>query len=151
MARQVEFRVGEGEVVLADVSAPLSTLIFPLLELVVLTGISWIAIGWMDATPEIPPVLRNLIVALWVLIVLWRFLVPLLRTRRRRFIVTDRRVLARGRSGSVDSIPLRQINSVRRSRGGIDLGIYGFGSPIHFEHVGKSRQVEKVLHSRLRR
>ncbi|WP_301925400.1 hypothetical protein [Corynebacterium glaucum] len=151
MARQVEFRVGEGEVVLADVNAPLSTLIFPLLELVVLTGVAWIAIGWMDITPGIPPVVRNLVVALWALLAFLRFLLPLLRTRRRRFIVTDRRVLARGRSGSVDSIPLRQIHSVRRSRGGIDLGIYGFGSPIHFEQVGKSRQVEKVLHSRLRR
>lgn len=146
MAKQVEFRIGEDEVVLADVTAPLSTLMFPLLELIVITGISWIAIGWMD-THQADPTLRNALVAFWGVLALWRFVWPVIRARRRRFVVTDRRVLARGRRGAIDSVPLHQIHTARRSKGGITLGVYGFGRPLYFEQVGKTRKVEKVLNA----
>lgn len=146
MAREVQFQIGEDEVVLADVTAPLSTLMFPLLELIVITGISWIAIGWMDAQ-HADPTLRNALVLVWGVLALWRFVWPVIRARRRRFVVTDRRVLARGRRGAIDSLPLHQIHSVRRGKGGITLGVYGFGRPIYFEQVGRTRQVEKVLNA----
>ena len=45
----------------------------------------------------------------------------------------------------MDSIPLRQIHSVRRERGGINVAVYGYAQPIVFERVGKTRSVEKVL------
>ncbi|UIZ92604.1 hypothetical protein JZY91_02035 [Corynebacterium sp. CNCTC7651] len=149
MARRPGFALGEGEVVLADVSAPLSTLIFPLLELIVITGIAWIAIGWMDVTPGVEPFVRNAVVLVWLLLALWRFGVPVVRSRRRRFLVTDHRILARGRSGGVDSIPHRQIHSVGREHGGITVAIYGYERPIHFEQVGKTRAVERVIGEQL--
>lgn len=145
MAGKAPFRVGGDEVVLADVCAPLSALTIPLLELVAVTGVAWMAVGWMDVTPHVDPGLRNIVVLFWALIVLWRFIVPLVASRRRRFIVTDKRILARGRRGAVDSIPLRQIHSVRRERGGINVAVYGYAQPIVFERVGKTRSVEKVL------
>ncbi|MDK7179862.1 hypothetical protein [Corynebacterium riegelii] len=148
--KQVQFKVGEDEVVLADVTAPVSDLIFPLLELILITGICWIAIGWMDVTATVPLVARNAMVILWLVLGFWRFGVPVIRGRRRRFVVTDRRVLARGRTGKVDSIPHSQIHSVRRNRGELWVGVYGYPRPIRFEQVGKTRALEKLLQSQLR-
>lgn len=150
MLKKVRFRTHDGEQVLADVCAPLSTLTFPLMELIVITGVAWIAIGWMDVTPGIDPALRNLVVVLWALLALWRFVGPLVASRRRRFMLTDRRILARGRRGAVDSIPLEQIHSARRVRGGISVAVYGYDRPLVFEQVGKARAVDKALQKALR-
>ena len=60
-------RLARGEVVLADTTSPLTTLIFPLLELVVITAVCWMAIGWMDAN-GISSGLRNLIVLIWAIV-----------------------------------------------------------------------------------
>lgn len=143
----MRFKVGEDEVVLADITAPLGSLVFPLLELILITGISWIAIGWMDVTTTVPLALRNGVVVLWLVLSVWRFVVPVVRGRRRRFIVTDRRVLARGGTGKVDSIPHSQIHSARRAGGGVNLTVYGFPRPIRFDQVGKTRQVERLINS----
>lgn len=151
MAGKAPFRVGEDEVVLADVCAPLSSLTIPLLEIVLATGVAWMAIGWMDVTPHVNPQTRNLVVLAWAVLVAWRFLVPLAASRRYRFIVTDKRILARGKRGAVDSIPLRQIHSVRRERGGLWVALYGYAQPVRFERVAKTRAVEKVLQAQLRR
>ncbi|WP_342319149.1 hypothetical protein [Corynebacterium mayonis] len=136
-------RMSEGEVVLADTCGPISGLIFPLLETVVVTGVCWMAIGWMDVG-GIEPLFRNAVVALWGLLVVLRFIFPVVRSRRRRFTVTNRRVVAQG-----DSIPLRQIHSARRERGGLTLAVYGLGRPLHYPEVGKAKKVEKVLNSQL--
>jgi len=149
VAERAQFKVGEGEIVLADVCAPLSSLTIPLLEVIMLTGVAWMAIGWMDVTPGVDSLLRNAVVGVWALIVLWRFVGPVMASRRRRFVVTDKRILARGKRGAVDSIPHRQIHSVRRHRGGISVAVYGYDRPIYFERVGKSRAVEKVLQAQL--
>ena len=150
MANKAVFKVGEDETVLADVCAPLSSLTFPMLELVAVTGLAWMAIGWMDVTPHFDPAMRNIVVAIWAILVVWRFVAPLVSSRRRRFVVTDKRVLARGRRGAVDSIPLRQIHSVRRERGGLWVAFYGYAQPVRFDDVGKTRAVEKTLRSLLR-
>lgn len=150
MANKAVFKVGEDETVLADVCAPLSSLTFPLLELVAVTGLAWMAIGWMDVTPHFDPAMRNIVVAIWAILVVWRFVAPLVSSRRRRFVVTDKRVLARGRRGAVDSIPLRQIHSVRRESGGLWVALYGYAQPVRFDDVGKTRAVEKTLRALLR-
>ena len=92
MSGKAAFRVGGDEVVLADVCAPLSSLTIPLLELVLITGVAWMAIGWMDVTPYIDPAVRNATVLVWALVALWRFVGPVVASRRRRFIVTDKRI-----------------------------------------------------------
>ena len=147
-ADKVRFQLEEGELVLADVTSPLSSLIFPLLELVLVTGVAWIAIGWMDVTPAVGVAARNALVGVWALLVLWRFVLPVVRARRRRLVVTDRRVLVRGPRGAVDSIPHRQIHSARRAKGGLDIAVHGFGRPLHYESVGKAKQVERLINGR---
>ncbi|WP_291313369.1 hypothetical protein [Corynebacterium sp. UBA2622] len=144
-------KLGDGEVVLADTCGPLSGLVFPLLELVVVTGVCWMAVGWMDGH-GIDPAFRNLVVALWAVLAVLRFVLPVVSSRRRRFMVTDRRVLARGGGGGVgapDSIPIQQIHSARRERGGLTLSVYGFDRPLHYPGVGRAKKVEKVLNGRV--
>ncbi|WIM72959.1 hypothetical protein QP028_04160 [Corynebacterium suedekumii] len=80
----------------ADLTAPLHTLTFPVLELILITGLCWMGIGWLDQPGQVIDIqLRNGVVLLWALLVLWRFVLPLLRARRRRFMLTDRRIIVR--------------------------------------------------------
>ncbi|MDO5031137.1 hypothetical protein [Corynebacterium sp.] len=136
-------KLGRGETVRVDVTAPFRTLLFPFLELILVTGVAWIAIGWADVR-GIDVALRNGLVALWVVLAVWRFVIPLIKSRRRRFIVTNLRVIARD-GGHIDSIPLRDIRGARRRRGGISLAIHGYEQPMYFPSVPKAKRVEEVL------
>ncbi|WP_394282169.1 hypothetical protein [Corynebacterium sp.] len=142
------FQLGRGEYARADMCAPLSTLVFPFLELLLITGVAWIVIGFMDQPGTyVNMQLRNAVVLVWAALGVWRFVLPLVRSRRQRFVVTNKRILAR--SGElrprVDSIPLGQIHSVRRHKGGISVAIYGFDRPVYFPHVGRAKRVEQIL------
>lgn len=148
------FRLERGENVQVDLTSSLSSLTFPVLELILITGVFWMGIGYLDR-PEVidtvPVELRNAVVVVWALLAVWRFVLPLLRSRRRRFVVTDRRVMVRaGRFGArVDSIPLRQIHGVNRRRNRISLAIAGYARPLFFRDVPKSKKVVKAIDRQL--
>ena len=136
-------KMGQGEVKRADVSAPFRALIFPFLELILITGLLWIAIGWCDVQ-AVDPMLRNGLVAVWALLGIWRFVIPLFKARRKRFIVTNLRVIAR-EGKHVDSIPLTDIRGARRRRGGISLALHGYEKPMYFPSIPKAKRVEDIL------
>lgn len=145
-----KIKLGRGEVVLADMAPPLRGVIYPFLELIIATALSWMLIGWMDAA-AVDAVIRNAVVGIWFLIVIWRFFWPLIRQQRQRFVVTNKRVMyLPGGRGRTESIPLMQIRGVRRRRGGIDIGILGYGEPVHFPNVGRARRVEALIVEQLR-
>lgn len=142
-------RLQPGEWVYADVTSPPGVLGFPLLEMIAYTGLVWMAIGYLDNPSAImlDPMIRPALLGLWALLVLWRFVLPLVRSRRRRFIVTNYRIIARPdrlRSRG-ESIPLRDIHSARRHRGGMSVAVFGYDRPLYFPQVGKPRKVETVL------
>ncbi|MEX3507015.1 hypothetical protein VVR85_06390 [Corynebacterium sp. LK2590] len=143
--------MGPGEAKRVDVTAPFRTLVFPLLELILITGVCWIAIGWLDAQGA-DLRLRNALVVLWGALSVWRFVLPVIRSRRKRFIVTDRRVIARAArlGGRTDSIPLRDIVGARRRRGGISLAIRGYDQTLYFPDVPKTKKVEAAIGDQLR-
>ena len=146
--------MGNGEVKHVDVTAPYSALLWPVLELVLITGICWIGIGWLDVQVNngaFDVAIRNAVVGLWALLSVWRFALPVIRQRRKRFIVTNYRVIARAPTfkGQTDSIPLRDIVGVRRRRGGISLAIRGYDRAIHFPDVPKTKRIEKALNQQL--
>src|SRR5690625_323081 len=90
-------KMGRGEVKHVDVTAPYRALLWPVLELILITGICWIAIGWLDVQVNnqgLDVALRNAVVALWAGLSLWRFVLPVTRLRRKRFIIRseERRV-----------------------------------------------------------
>ena len=129
---------------------PMRGLIFPFLELIIATALSWMLIGWMDAS-GVDVGIRNAVVGIWFLIVLWRFVLPLIRLRRQRFVVTNKRVLfVPGGRGRTESIPLMQIRGVRRRRGGLDIGVLGYGEAVHFDDVGRSKRVQALIEEQLR-
>ncbi|APT93123.1 membrane protein [Corynebacterium phocae] len=136
-----------GEFRLADVTAPYRALVFPALELFLYTGLCWTGIGWIagslrDAT------LEKACIAVWLFLVVFRFVVPVWKARRRRFIITNTRVIARN-GAKVDSIPLADIAGVRRHRGGLGLGIRGYQQPLYFSDLPKSKKLERVLNQQL--
>lgn len=155
-------KMGPGEHKLADVTAPLSALTLPVLELIVLTGLAWMGIGWMDVngvpsiagiTPGDYPTVRNGLVGLWAIMILWRFVLPVIRQRRKRFIVTNQRIIARTGSlgGRADNIWLGDILTARRRRGGISLAIRGYEHGIFVPDVAKNKQIEKLIQRQLLR
>ena len=132
---------------MADMAPPLRSLAFPFLELIILTALSWMLIGWMDST-DVGADLRNLVVLIWAVLALWRFLQPVIRLRRRRFVVTNKRVVVmQGRS--VESIPFVQIRSAHRHRGGLNIGVFGYAQPVYFPDVGRTKRVEDLIRRQL--
>ena len=132
---------------MADMAPPLRALVFPFLELIILTALSWMLIGWMDVH-GMDAQLRNIVVLLWAILALWRFLKPVLRLRRQRFVVTNKRVVAmNGRS--IESIPFVQIRGAHRHRGGISIGIFGYAQPVYFPDVGRTKRVEDLIRRQL--
>lgn len=136
----------------ADLTSPLRTLTFPVLELILVTGLSWMLVGWLDRPDMVvDPQLRNTVVLIWAVLALWRFALPLLKARRRRFVVTDRRIVVRAGTlrGRTDSIPLQDIRSVTRRRSGITLAVSGYDRPLHFPDVPRAKKVTQMIESSL--
>lgn len=142
-------RLGRGERVRADMTSPARALTFPLLETIATTGIIWMIIGYLDNpyTAYVDPIVRNVLVAIWAILLVWRFVLPVLRARRKRFIVTNHRVIARapGLRSKVDSIPLRQVHSARRYKGGISIAVFGHDRPVYFPAVPKAKKMEAMI------
>lgn len=143
--------MGHGEVKRVDVTSPYRSLLFPTLELVLISGVAGIAVGWLDAN-AVDANLRNAVVGFALLLVFWRFILPLLRARRKRFIVTNQRILARASQlgGKADSIPLHDVIGVRRRRGGISLAIRGYDRTLYFPELPKPKKIERIIDEQLR-
>ncbi|GAB3592856.1 hypothetical protein CFAEC_03105 [Corynebacterium faecale] len=149
-------KVNSGEQVYVDLTSPLSTMLFPVLELIVITGVCWMGIGYMDRLPDMfgytpatdfPPGTRELILGIWAALSAWRFGLPLWRQRRFRITVTDRKLLVRpsGLRSRYDSIPITYMRGVQRRRNTLILGVGGQSRPYVINNVPKVRKVESVL------
>ncbi|MCQ9352143.1 hypothetical protein NQ015_04560 [Corynebacterium sp. 153RC1] len=140
------------ERLLVDVSTPLGSHLQEVAELVVYTGLAWAFIGYLDsgtapAFLAATPTLRNAVVWIWVALVVLRFLLPVLSSRRRRIKVTDQRLSLRGRGirGRKEDIPLEQILEVGRHRNTLHLVLVGWDRPYLIPNVPKAKRVQAVL------
>ncbi len=149
-------RVTTGEQVYVDLTSPLGSMVFPILELIIITGVCWIGVGYLDRLPDMfgytpatdfPAGTRDLILGIWAVLSTWRFGLPLIRQRRYRITVTDRKLLVRppGIRSRYDSIPLSYMRDVRRRRNTLILGVGGQSRPYVVNNVPKARKVESVL------
>ncbi|MBC3185918.1 hypothetical protein H7347_04920 [Corynebacterium sp. zg-331] len=143
------FRLGPGERMVVDVCAPLSTLIFPALEAIVLTGVAWIGVGYLDR-PEVAVNLdlRNALVGAWALALAWRLLLPLRRARRQRFMVTTQRIVVRGPGwrARTEEIALHRVRGARkRGRGRVALGLAGYDRPVVFARLPRPKKVAQAI------
>ncbi|MDU0478846.1 PH domain-containing protein [Staphylococcus chromogenes] len=124
-----------------DLTAPLSTMTFPVVESLLITALSWMAVGFVDRSSN--PQLHNLVVLVWALLLLWRLIIPLLRKRRQRFAVTTQRLIVRaGRfRAREDSIPMQHIIGASRRRGTVLVEVAGYDRALAFPDVPKAKRV----------
>ena len=156
MGNSLGKHIAEGDRIHVDLTSPLSAMLFPIFELIVITGICWMGIGFLDQLPGIdgtnpadsfPEGTRNLLVGVWAVLAAWRFGLPLIRQRRFRVILSDRKLLVRraGLRTGFDSIPLSYIQRVQRRRNTLVLGVGGHHRPYVMNQVPKARKVEALL------
>ncbi|QGU02728.1 hypothetical protein CKALI_09365 [Corynebacterium kalinowskii] len=130
-----------GEAVRYDLTSSLSSLTFPVIEALFLTAVCWMAIGWVDVQGI--PDLHNGIVALWALLMLWRLILPIMRSRRQRFAITDQRIIVRAASFGAreDSIPLAHVLGAYKRKGALYVDVAGMGRPLVFRDVPRAKKV----------
>lgn len=134
-----------GETLRYDLTAPLTSLTFPVIEALFLTAVCWMAIGWVD-TQGIPD-LHNGIVALWFFLVCWRLFLPVLRSRRQRFAITDQRIIVRapGFGAREDSIPLVHVRGAYKKKGALYVDVAGMTRPLIFRDVPRTKKVAEEI------
>lgn len=150
------------EQILAELSPARRSMFFPVLRLLVWTGLFWMGIGALDqymATQvlDAPTVesftwLRRGLLLLW-LIVCWRRCVRHLVFRARsRMLLTDRRLITA--SGHVRSrigqIPLANIVDCRAYRGDVAVYVAGARVPLVLHSVPYTRKFERLLKSQIK-
>ncbi|AZA12890.1 hypothetical protein ACFPVT_02510 [Corynebacterium choanae] len=140
--------------VYVDLCAPLHTLTFDVCKLIVVTGVAWMAIGAVDRQPpliNVPPYTHNLLVVLWLIGVLFTFIIPLIRSRRRRLMVTDDQLILHNYGGvsGRDVIQLREVSQISRRRKTLYLQFGVDGRTVAIEQVAQAKQVAAVLTDRI--
>ncbi|WP_297005061.1 PH domain-containing protein [uncultured Corynebacterium sp.] len=168
-----------GEVVLAELSPSRRSVIFPVLELILATGIVWLLIGLLDAhladeavrvvghvpdnlavVPGLDGVAGTTSAALWgrrLLLLVWvwaawrRCLRHLVFRQRSRIILTDRRlVTASGDWRSrVLDIPLDQVTEVRQRGGTVSVWTRGSRVPVRLTDVPYAADVAAMVDERI--
>jgi hypothetical protein len=172
-------RFERGEVILAELSPSRRSVIFPVLELILATGVVWLLIGLLDAhltdeavrvagyvpdnlaeVPGLPGAAGTATAALWgrrVLLIVWvwiawrRCIRYLLFRQRSRIILTDRRlVTASGDWRSrVVEIPLDQIVEVRQRGSTVNVWTRGYRVPVRLADVPYAADVAAMVDERI--
>lgn len=150
MAKKAALYPTRGERVYVDMTSSLGALTFHVLEAIAITGVVWIAIGAVDTgllydwgVVDPMPVRSGLLI-FWLLLLLWRLVLPTWRARRKRFMVTNRRLVVRQDkiSAHVSELPLADITQVGRGkRGQIVVHAWGRPRPLVFAGVPRSKRV----------
>lgn len=139
------------EETLVDVCAPLTSLTFTVMKAAVITGLAWIAVGFLDgpySPPQVPMAARNFLVLVWAAVMVWQLLLPVARSRHQLFQVTDRRIRVRPAwlKARADSIALSAILDARRRRGGtLALSVMGHERALVFENVPRPKKVAEII------
>lgn len=124
-------------------------MIYPILESIIYTGLCWMLIGYIDAyfSPLVASSAHNVVLGIWVFLFLVRSIVPIIRLRRRKIMVTDQRVILHNAAirGNWESIPLQDVRDVARKRKDIYLAVAGHDRSIYLPKVPKAKKVVEVL------
>ncbi|MGX1806550.1 PH domain-containing protein [Nocardia sp. NPDC055321] len=133
-------------------------LFWPAATFILITALAGFALGVSARNTEgtLRSVLMIGIPVLWLVIVLWRAIAPLIRWKSTHFIITDRRVLIRQgvlTHTGID-IPLNRISNVQFRHGLFDrmlgTGTLVIGSasedPLEYDDIPRVQQVHALLY-----
>lgn len=167
------------EVILAELSPSRRSVLFPVLELLLISGLIWLGIGLIDAhfisvatanfgyhfappsavTQQLPNTeleallwLRRGLLVLWVVLAWRRCIRHIVYRHRSRMILTDRRLItASGHMRSqITSIPLHQIVDARQRGGRVNVYIVGARMPYQLDYVPQAKKLAKMIQQRTR-
>ena len=172
-------RMYEGERLLADVSPSRSTVVFPVLEMLLITGLAWLAVGWIDSQAAAravdllgyelyPPSAlvaafpndrwaqiylwgHRLVLVLWA-IGLWRRGIRhmIFRQRSRMVLTTQRLVTASGGWRSrTGEVPLAHVVDARRKGSSVAVYLRTSSVPVVLRNVPASKQFTHLLREQL--
>jgi membrane protein YdbS with pleckstrin-like domain len=149
--------LSEGEEVVVHSHPHFKMLVVPLFALIVTLGVGiWLALLAQDVAPPWNSISLIAIGVVAVVLVVWLFLVPVVRWRTTHFIVTTDRLIAREgvvRRTGLD-IPMSRINSVRFEHGLLDR-VFGCGTlviesaseePLTFDDIPHVERVHTVIY-----
>ncbi|MDO5077186.1 hypothetical protein [Corynebacterium sp.] len=125
-----------------DVTSPLRAMAMPVVEMLAFTAAFWMLVGFLDR--DFYP-WRNLVVLVWALCVLWRFVLPLLKQRRRRLTVTDTEIRVRnpGLFSRTMTIPMRVVRGAGRHRDMLTL--HTQAGPVYVTGVPKAKRIADTI------
>lgn len=175
---QIDF--DRDEVILAELSPSRRSLLFPVLELLLITGLIWLAVGLIDAhfiavatnafgyhfappsavtqqldNAELIPLLwlRRGLLVLWVILAWRRCIRHMVYRHRSRMILTDRRLItASGHLRSqVTSIPMHHIVDAWHKGGKVNVYVAGARLPYQLDYVPQAKRLTKMIHQETRR
>ena len=150
-------KLAPGEHILVNVTATMRAMLFPTLELLLITGLGWMVIGYFDRIPTYDELGvqtgltlsvqgRNMLVVAWMVLGFLRFVLPLVRACRSRLVVTTSRVLLRapGLTTSLDPIPLVGIYNASRRGNHLIVNTHGFG-PILIRNMPRTKKIAQTI------
>lgn len=144
-------RMSDNEEVLFDLNPAFGRLFMPLMELILVTGVVWLLVGFIDGpyigSGDLMGV-RTMLLIGWVVMIAWRVGLPVARWLRERIVVTDEQLIVRDGS-RVRAIPLRAIRAVDRK--GSEVRIRASGAPpVVLYDVPSARKISRILEHRSR-
>ena len=138
-------KLAPGEHILVNVTATMRAMLFPTLELLLITGLGWMIIGYFDRIPTYDELGvqtgltlsvqgRNMLVVAWMVLGFLRFVLPLVRACRSRLVVTT----------SLDTIPLVGIYNASRRGNHLIVNTHGFG-PILIRNMPRTKKIAQTI------
>ncbi|MBN9644500.1 hypothetical protein ACFSSC_11070 [Corynebacterium mendelii] len=150
--------VDDDEFVVVDVCAPLRTTVYPLLKLIAVTGLSWIAVGVIDRTEpvmglDLPPWSHNAVVLAWLVVSVLVFVVPLVAGRRRRLTVTNHRITVSGygRAGIDGDYPIHLVGGASRQKNDVLFSVATSPYPVRVPGVARPKKTAGAINAMIDR
>ncbi len=169
-----------GETILARVHPKRSTLLFPFLELLVITGMVWLAIGLIDhqlinqsvailgyetpnpvafatayPTPETTAYLwgRRALLILWLLLGWRRFIKPVMNRNKQLTILTNYRLITHDgqRRNPPTEIPLQHITDARAKGSKLRIYLQGAYRPWELANLPQPKKLATIIHYQSRK
>lgn len=136
-------------------------LFLPALTFILATALAGFASGlaWRNTEGTTRTIVLLAVLVVWVLLLIWRCLVPVISWKSTHFIITDRRVLVR--EGMLThtgiDIPMSRISSVQFSHGLIDrmMGTgtliidAASGDPLEYNDIPQVQKVHALLYNQV--